>query len=129
MGVNQLLVVILGALLVGIAIYVGISMFSANTVETTRNAIIIDLGAFAARANAYYGKSAAQAGGGKSFNGITLGQVFPMKENLNARYFIEAVQDDQCTITGVGKVIATNGDSIRVRIRVTTERNIVEILN
>jgi hypothetical protein len=129
MGQNQLLLVILGTMLIGVAVYVGVSMFSANTVEATRNAIIIDLGTFAAKANAYYWKSATQAGGGKSFNGITLGQVFPMKENLNARYFIEAVQDDQCTITGVGKVVTTNGDSIRVRIRVTVQRNIVEILN
>ena len=129
MGQTQLLLVVLGAMLVGIAIYVGISMFAANTVETTRNAIILDLGNFAARANAYYWKLSVQGGGGKSFNGITMAQVFPMNENLNARYFIESVQDDQCTITGVGKVIATNGDSIRVRIRVTTQRNIVEILN
>ena len=52
-----------------------------------------------------------------------------MDENVNARYFIESAQDDQCIIDGVGKVVTTNGDSIRVRIRVTTERNIVEILN
>jgi len=129
MGMNQLLLVILGLMLVGIAIYVGVSMFSANTVEATRNAIILDLGNFAAKANAYYWKPVTQAGGGKSFTGITLGQVFPMNENDNARYFIESVQDDQCTIAGVGKVVTTNGDSIRVRIRVTTQRNIVEILN
>jgi hypothetical protein len=129
MGMSQLFLVILGAMLVGIAIFVGMSMFSANTVEVMRNAIIHDLSNFAGRACAYYWKPVTMAGGGKSFTGITLAQVFPLKENLNARYFIEAVQDDQCTITGVGKVIATNGDSIRVRIRVTTERNIVEILN
>ena len=129
MGQTQLLLVVLGAMLVGIAIYVGISMFSANTVEATRNAIIVDLGNFAARANAYYWKLTVQGGGGKSFNGITMAQVYPMNENVNARYFIESVEADQCTITGVGKVVTTNGDSIRVRVRVTTERNIVEILN
>jgi hypothetical protein len=129
MGMNQLLLVILGMMLVGVAIYVGVSMFSANTVEATRNAIIVDLGYFAARANAYYWKPTTQAGGGKSFAGITLSQIFPMRENDNAVYSIESAQADQCTIAGVGKVVTTNGDSIRVRIRVTTERNIVEILN
>jgi len=129
MGQNQLLLVVLGMMLVGIALYVGVSMFSANTVEATRTAILIDLGTFAAKANAYYWKPVTQAGGGKSFIGITLGQVFPMIENDNARYFIESVQNDQCTITGVGRIVTTNGDSLRVRIRVTTERNIVEILN
>ncbi len=129
MGQNQLLLVILGMLLVGIAIYVGVGIFSANTVEDTRNAIIVDLGTFASRANAYYWKPVSQGGGGKSFSGITLSQVYPMAENPNARYYIESAQEDQCVITGVGKVVTTNGDSIRVRIRVTTQRNIVEILN
>ena len=129
MGMSQLLLVVLGAMLVGIAIFVGMSMFSANTVEVMRNAIIHDLSNFASRASAYYWKPATMAGGGKSFTGITLAQVFPMTENDNARYFVESIQADQCTISGVGKVVTTNGDSIRVRVRVTTERNIVEILN
>ena len=116
-------------MLVGIAIYVGVSIFSANTVEDTRNAIIVDLGTFASRANAYYWKPTTQGGGGKSFAGITLSQIYPMVENPNARYYIESAEDDQCVIDGVGKVVTTNGDSIRVRIRVTTQRNIVEILN
>ncbi len=116
-------------LLVGIAIYVGVGLFSANTVEDTRNAIIVDLGNFASRANAYYWKPVSQGGGGKSFSGITLSQVYPMAENPNARYSIESVADDQCVIVGVGKIVTTNGDSIRVRIRVTSQRNIVEILN
>ena len=129
MGQTQLFLVVLGLLLIGIAIYVGVSMFSANTVEDTRNAIIVDLQNFAARANAYYWKPTTQGGGGKSFANITMSQVYPMNENLNARYYIESAQDDQCVIDGVGKIVTTNGDSIRVRIRVTTVQNIVEILN
>ena len=116
-------------MLIGIAIYVGVSMFSANTVEDSRNAIIVDLQNFAARANAYYWKPTTQGGGGKSFSGISMSQIYPMNENVNASYRIETVQDDQCVLVGVGKVVSSNGDSIRVRIRVTTQRNIVEILN
>lgn len=129
MGQTQLFLVVLGMMLIGVAIYVGVSLFSANTVEDSRNAIIGDLQNFAARANSYYWKPTTQGGGGKSFTGISMSQVFPMNENANAKYFIESVQDDQCVIDGVGKVVTTNGDSIRVRIRVTIQRNIVEILN
>ena len=129
MGQTQLFLVVLGMMLIGIAIYVGVSMFSANTVEDSRNAIIVDLQNFAARANAYYWKPTNQGGGGKSFAGITMSHVFPMNENPNAAYHIESAQDDQCVISGVGKIVTTNGDSIRVRIRVTTRQNIVEILN
>ncbi len=129
MGQTQLFLVVLGMMLIGIAIYVGVSMFSANTMEDSRNAIIVDLQNFAARANVYYWKPATQGGGGKSFANITMSHVYPMDENANARYHIESAQDDQCVISGVGKVVATNGDSIRVRIRVTIQRNIVEVLN
>ena len=129
MGQTQLLLVVLGLMLIGIAIYVGVSMFSANAVEDTRNAIIVDLQNFATRANAYYWRPVAQGGGGKSFNDITLARIYPMAENLNARYAIESADADECVIAGVGKIVTTNGDSIRVRIRVTTQRNIVEILN
>jgi hypothetical protein len=129
MGQTQLFLVVLGMMLIGIAIYVGVSMFAANTVEDSRNAIIVDLQNFAARANAYYWKPTTQGGGGKSFTGISMSQVYPMNENVNATYHIESVANDQCVIIGVGKVVASNDDSIRVRIRVTTQQNIVEILN
>ena len=130
MGQSQLLLVALGVILVGVAIFVGISMFSANAIENTRNAIITDLQAFAAKALSYYWKPATQGGGNQSFNGVTIGQIAAMRENPNARYYVESAQDDNCVIVGVGKIVASNGDSIRVRILVSpTKRGIVEIDN
>ncbi len=128
MGQTQLLLIVLGVLLVGIAIYVGVSMFQANAVEDTRLAIINDLGNFAARARAYYWKPATQGGGNKSFNGVTIKQIYPMVENANARYSIESAQDDNCVILGVGKIVS-GSDSVRIRVRVTESRNFVEIIN
>ena len=129
MGQTQLLLVILGLLLVGVAIFVGVSMFQANTVENTRNAMISDLNAFAARAHSYYWKPLTQGGGDKSFANVTLRLIFPLEENDNARYYLESAAADNCTIMGVGKVVASDGDSIRVRIRITEPRNWIEILN
>jgi hypothetical protein len=129
MGQMQLLLVILGVLLVGVAIYVGVSMFEANTVENTRNAIIADLNAFASRAHAYFWKPATQGGGNKSFVGVTMGMILPMGENANARYYVESAAADNCVIVGVGKIVASNGDSVRVKVRITEPRNWIEILN
>ena len=129
MGQTQLFLVVLGMMLIGIAIYVGVSMFSANTVEASRNAIIVDLQNFALRADAYYWKPTTQGGGGRSFAGITMSHVYPMDENPNAIYHIESAVGDQCVISGVGKVVTTNGDSVRVRVRVTAQRHIIEVLN
>jgi hypothetical protein len=130
MGQTQLLLVVLGVLLVGVAIFVGVSMFEANTIENTRNAIIADLNSFAARAHAFYWKPITQAGGNKSFVNITMGVLFPPGENANARYYIDPPPTDNlCTIVGVGKIVASNGDSIRVRIQITEPRNIIIIDN
>jgi hypothetical protein len=129
MGQTQLLLIILAVLLLGVAIYVGIAMFGSNTEEASRNAMIHDLQNFAAQAYAFYTKPIAQGGGGKSFSKITIRTVFPPVENLNARYFIESASDDNCVITGVGRIVASNGDSLLVRVRVTPQRNFVEIVN
>lgn len=128
MGQTQLLLVVLGMLLVGLAIYVGATMFGSNTVEDTRNAIILDLQNFSTRAMTYYSKPATQAGGGKSFVGVTIGQIYPMVENVNACYYIESATQTECIIVGVGKIVS-GSDSIRVRYRVTPQRNIIEIIN
>jgi hypothetical protein len=128
MGQTQLLLVILGLLLVGLAIFLALTMFEANAGEDSRNAVILDLQNFSARALAYYCKPATQGGGDKSFAGITLGKIYPMAENLNGRYYIESATDVECDIVGVGKIVSGT-DSIRVRSRVTLQRNTIEILN
>lgn len=128
MGQTQLLLIILGVLLVGIAIYVGVSLFQANTIEDSRNAIITDLQLFASRARAYYWKPLTQGGGNKSFNGITIKMLYPMVENVNARYFVESAHDAECVITGVGKIVTSDGDSVCVQIKVDELRNIIVII-
>ncbi|MBP8975988.1 MAG: hypothetical protein KBG83_04655 [Bacteroidetes bacterium] len=128
MGQQQLMLVILGLLIVGIAIALGVSLFSANAEESCRSAIVDDLLFFANQARAYYWKPASMAGGGKSFTGLTLSQISNFSENENARYYIESAGDGECIIVGVGKVYAGD-DSVRVRVRVNETDNIVEIIN
>ena len=129
MGQTQLLLIVLGVLLLGLAIYVGLTMFSSNAEETSRLAIINDLSNFAQGARIWYNQPIAQGGGGKSFTDLTIRKVFPMVENANARYSIASASGDLCIIEGVGKIVASNDDSIRVRVRITPERNVVEIVN
>ena len=128
MGQTQLLLVILGLLLIGVAIFVGVEMFTQRSVDDVRNAVMTDLNNYAARALAYYAKPATQGGGEKTFTGVSMSMIFPSSENVNGRYYIESAQDDNCTIVGVGKAIS-GLDSIRIRIRVTPERNTIQIIN
>jgi len=128
MSQTQLLLILLGVLLIGLAIYVGFSMFETSAVDQTRDAIVNELGGFAGRARAYYVKPLQQGGGNKSFSGVTIRMLFPMTESANARYYVESATDAECVIGAVGKMIVS-GDSIRVRVRVTETRNIFEVIN
>ena len=129
MGQSQLLLVLLVVFLIGIAIYAGLTTISSNSTEDARHAIINDLQAFSSAAVSYYWKPTTQAGGGKSFNGMAVGRFLQAGENSNGRYFIESTSDQECLIQGVGRVMGDNGDSIRIRSRVTLQRNTIEILN
>jgi hypothetical protein len=128
MGQNQLLLIMAGVLLAGLAIYVALTMFGASAEDSTRKAMINDLTAFANSARVWYGQSVAQGGGGGAFDGLSPGRI-GMTDNANARYFIESASGDLCLITGMGKIVASNNDSVKVRVRITPQRNQIEILN
>lgn len=119
--------VVLGVVLAGIVLYVGFSMLRANPAEDGRNVIIQDLQGLAARARYFYQKPSSEGGGGNSFSGIAMKDISPVPEK-GAFYSIEAVQKDNCVIAGVGKVLH-GSDSVRVRIRITQNRNVLEIIN
>lgn len=128
MGQQQLLIVILGLLIVGIAIAVGVAMFSSNAEEYCRSAIIDDLLYFANQARAYYWKPTFLGGGGRSFTGLRLSMLSNFSNNENAHYYIERADQGECVIVGVGKIVAGE-DSIRIQVLVNETENIVQILN
>ncbi len=70
MGQQQLLLIILGVIVVGIAVAVGVTMFNDSAVSANRDAVTNDLINFASRAQQYYRRPKALGGGGGSFVGI-----------------------------------------------------------
>nr|MBC8383659.1 hypothetical protein [Candidatus Cloacimonadota bacterium] len=48
MGTQQILLIVLSVIIVGIAVAVGITMFNAQSVNSNRNACIADMNNFAA---------------------------------------------------------------------------------
>jgi hypothetical protein len=71
-GQQQLLLVILGAIIIGIAVTVGITIFKANSTGQNRDAVWTNLNTLAARAQQYYRKPRALGGGDRSFVGFTI---------------------------------------------------------
>ena len=84
MGQQQLLLIILGVIIVGIAIAVGLSLFSAQSIQSNKDAIINDLNNIAAQAYQYRIRPASMAGGAGSYTGFTI--PTKMASNANAAY-------------------------------------------
>ena len=84
MGQQQLLLIVLGVIIVGIAIAVGISMFKSNAQSSNRDQVINDLNNLAAKAQQYYRKPTAMGGGGQDFGGFKLASID--SANANGRY-------------------------------------------
>lgn len=66
MGQQQLLLIVRGVIIVGIAIAVGISMFKSNPISSNRDQCINDLNNLAAKAQKFYRKPTAKARGGQT---------------------------------------------------------------
>ena len=84
MGQQQLLLIILGVIIVGIAIAVGLSLFNAQSIQSNKDAIINDLNNIAAQAYQYRIRPASTGGGAGSYLGFAI--PTKMASNENAIY-------------------------------------------
>ena len=64
MGTQQILMIVLSVIIVGVAVGVGITMFQNQAVNSNRQAVIADLNNFAAQAIAWYKLPTYMGGGG-----------------------------------------------------------------
>jgi hypothetical protein len=127
-GSQQLLLIILGTVIVGIAVTVGISLFIDHSSATNRDAIANDLVHAASIAQMYRKKPVVQGGGGGSFVGFDLRVVFKDLKNTNGAYSVfGAPTDSLIIIEGLGTQPGyDNTQLVKVSIKVlavTTEVN------
>ncbi len=120
MGQQQLLLIVLGAIIVGIAVVVGINMFGSSAEQANIDAVRSDVLTLASSAQAFYKKPAMLGGGGNTFQGLNFKEVnFPVNdedltngdmtaENANGEYTITVVGDDSVSVEAVPK-----SDSLR----------------
>ena len=105
MGQQQLLLIILGVIIVGIAIAVGLSLFSAQSIESNRDAMINDINNLNAHAYQYYIRPVSMGGGGGTFVGYTI--PLKMSSNDNATYVPSGQTAVLVTFTGTS--VSGNG--------------------
>jgi hypothetical protein len=106
MGQQQLLLIILGVIIVGIAIAVGLSLFSAQSIQSNKDAIINDLNNIAAQAYQYRIRPTSMAGGGGTFVGFNIPSK--MATNANGGYVASGATATSVTITATSAANATN---------------------
>ena len=115
MGQQQLLLVVLGIIIVGLAIFVGINLFTSSAIDAKRNNLINECVNLAALAQQHYRKPAALGGGSQTFNNwkIPIG----LRETANGRY-VATVSPDSILIQAIGNEVVTGNDSVEVKFSV-----------
>lgn len=140
MGQQQLLLIILGVIVVGIAVAVGITMFQDNAVSANRDAVVNDLVNLAARAQQYFRRPTSLGGGQNSFNGLSADATGLKKlvntnaspwVNANGSYaIITAGTDSMVVIEGTGNEIGNDGSGkVKVTMQVRATRQITTVNN
>ncbi len=107
MGQQQLLLIVLGVIIVGIAIAVGISMFRTNAVSANRDAVINDVQNLAATAQQFWRKPLSMAGGGQSFGNFYITNI--NDTDGNGRFYLDPTA---IAMTSTAYIALPVGDTI-----------------
>jgi hypothetical protein len=110
MGQQQLLLIILGVIIVGIAIAVGLSLFSAQSVQANKDAMINDINNLAAYCYQFKIRPTSMGGGNQFYNLTTLPSK--LASNSNATYALSGGGAAATTITITGTSTTTANGSI-----------------
>ncbi|MFC2133434.1 hypothetical protein ACFLTH_02350 [Bacteroidota bacterium] len=113
MGQQQLLLIVLGIIIVGIAVVVGINLFTASASEENRDAVVLDMTNIAMTAQKYLRTPRELGGGGRSYRGFR--DSDDIDTTLNGTYTVR-VRDQDATIIGIG---VEKGDNETSNVKVT----------
>lgn len=108
MGTQQILLIVLSVIIVGIAVAVGITMFNAQAANSNRQAVIGDMNTMAASAMAYYKTPATHGGGAASWTLIQVGKWVGLNFDGTDTWttgngtYVATVAADVLTIVGSG---------------------------
>lgn len=130
MGQQQLLLLVLGIVIVGLSVVVGIQAFGENQKKANADALVNDAIRIASDAQAWNLKPTAFGGGGGSFDGITLEKLGYQTtedantyENLNGK-FVLAENGGVVTITATSLDGSNLNNEVEVKVSGTAPKDI-----
>ena len=105
MGQQQLILILLAIMVIGVAIAAGLGLFSSNTAEQNKLAIINDLSNLKSMAYKFRIRPVTMAGGAGSYVGFTMPSKLMSNENANYTMTIAA---NEITVVAISYVTPTN---------------------
>jgi len=123
MGSAQLLYIVLGVIIVGLAVVTGINMFQAYMQDSTRENLINHCLTILSKAEEYYKKPVDLGGGGGSYKDFTV--PVDLTKNELGRFRIKlATNKNRININARGDVDGYDGSNpVRVIARITKNNN------
>jgi hypothetical protein len=126
LGQQQLLLIVLGIIIVGIAVIMGITLFKTSAVEAKRDNLLNEAFNLASMAQQYYQRPKSMLGGGRKFTDWEIPQSLLV--TASGRY--EAVvSEDNIVITGIGNDVVTGDDSVSIAVTVLPKEIQAEIIH
>ena len=106
MGQQQILFIIVGVIIIGIAITVGISIVSAQTIATNRDSMINDLNHLASYAYQYRVRLRSMGGGQGEYTGFAIPPKLTVNED--GTYSVTSANANTVSLTAVSTENASN---------------------
>jgi len=126
MGQQQLLLIVLGVIIVGVAIVLGIILFRQNSIDQKRDLLINEGINVCNNAIAYFRKPRTYGGGENSFTGWVIPSQ--MLTSANGSY-VATVSPDEVEIIGTGNELVSGTDLVEVKFTVKPDSIITEIIH
>ncbi len=137
MGTQQLLLIILGTIVVGVAVIIAFTIFHDDAISSNRDSVTTDLVHLGVRAQQYFRRPQTLGGGGNSFAGLTpengmsrltLSSDGVTWKNANGSYSILNNDSIQVTLKGLG-FQKRDGSFVEVHCRVTSDSIVTAVIH
>ena len=124
MGQQQLLLIVLGIIIVGVALVFGINLFRSHAVNSKRDLVVNECINLAALAQQHYRRPTALGGGSSAFdntNGNAWSIPSQLQHTASGDYQITSISSNQVVIKATGNEVANGVDEVQVTITVTPD--------
>ena len=127
MGQQQLLLIVLGVIIVGIAVLLALVLFRQGAIDNKRDLLINEGLQVANNAREYYQKPRLFGGGQYSFDGWDIPPQ--LTTSPNGSYVATSVTPTQIEITGTGNELISGSDFIEVKFIITRDGIATEVIH